>query len=93
MTDTWAKPLVDWPQRLRYLADNRLPTVLIDRLVSDRFDHIGVENRQATSVLVHHLLELGLASLVADLRDAADEFEQLHDSFKAMCDFIKDQSR
>ncbi|QNN54310.1 LacI family DNA-binding transcriptional regulator [Nocardioides mesophilus] len=49
------------PERraLRYLADQRLPTVLIDRLASESFDQVGVENEHATSQLVEHVASLG----------------------------------
>src|SRR5262245_1593030 len=53
-------PAADPDQRvLRYLAANKVPTVLIDRLVSDQFDQIGVENKRATIALVDHLLGHG----------------------------------
>ncbi len=53
-------PSGDPEQRaLRYLTQQRLPTVLVDRLASDAFDQVGVENREATSQLVEHLAALG----------------------------------
>ncbi len=53
-------PSGDPDQRaLRYLREQRLPTVLVDRLVSDAFDQVGVENEQATSRLVEHLASHG----------------------------------
>ena len=53
-------PSGDPEQRaLRYLNQHRLPTVLVDRLASDAFDQVGVENREATSQLVEHLASLG----------------------------------
>jgi len=66
-------PAADPDQRvLRYLADNNLPTVLIDRLVSPRFDQIGVENKRAMTAFVRHLivhrhLRVGLVSGLAGL--------------------------
>ncbi len=44
---------------LRYLSEQGLPSVLIDRLASTDFDQVGVENTQATSRLVEHLAALG----------------------------------
>ncbi|NYD43435.1 LacI family DNA-binding transcriptional regulator [Nocardioides panaciterrulae] len=44
---------------LRYLAEQRLPTVLVDRLASEDFDQVGVENREAMSQLVEHLAAQG----------------------------------
>jgi LacI family transcriptional regulator len=44
---------------LKYLADHAIPTVLVDRLASDRFDQVGGENENATSYLVGHLAARG----------------------------------
>lgn len=44
---------------LPYLLRNKVPAVLVDRLVSDRFNQVGVENVQATCRLVDHLAGLG----------------------------------
>jgi LacI family transcriptional regulator len=41
------------------LAAERVPTVLIDRFVDDRFDQVGAENSEATASLVQHLTGLG----------------------------------
>lgn len=41
---------------LRYLEEHKIPVVLIDRLVSRRFDQVGVENRRAMAELVGHLV-------------------------------------
>jgi len=41
------------------LVAEEVPTVLIDRFVDDRFDQVGVENVEATALLVQHLAELG----------------------------------
>lgn len=59
-------------QALRYLASQRVPTVLIDRLASAEFDQVGVENVQATASLVKHLVErdhrrIGFVSEEVDL--------------------------
>lgn len=74
-------PAADPTRRvLRYLADNRVPTVLIDRLVSDEFDQIGVENRDATVELVRHVLghghrRIGLISGLAGLATTDERVE------------------
>lgn len=53
-------PSGDPDQRaLRYLARHGLPTVLVDRLASDEFDQVGVENVESTGELVDHLAALG----------------------------------
>jgi len=44
---------------LAYLEQNRVPTVLVDRLVSRRFSQVGVENKHAMTQLVEHLYNLG----------------------------------
>lgn len=44
---------------LAYLDQNRVPTVLVDRLVSRRFSQVGVENKRAMKQLVEHLYNLG----------------------------------
>jgi LacI family transcriptional regulator len=44
---------------LAYLEQNRVPTVLVDRLVSRRFSQVGVENKHAMAQLVEHLYNLG----------------------------------
>lgn len=49
------------PERraLAYLGRQGLPAVLVDRLASDVFDQVGVENVHAASGLVEHLASLG----------------------------------
>ncbi len=48
------------PRRtLDYLAKNRLPCVLIDRLSDDRFDQVGVENISAMRSLIDHVASFG----------------------------------
>ena len=44
---------------LSFLRTNGVPTVLLDRVVSDDFDQVGSENIQATADLVQHLVEHG----------------------------------
>lgn len=46
-------------QALQYLERHRVPTVLVDRMPSNRFDQVGTENVEATSQLVEHLAALG----------------------------------
>lgn len=73
-------PAADPERRvLRYLADHGLPTVLIDRLVSDGFDQIGVENKRAMAALVAHLLGHGhrRIGLVSGLPGLATTIERV----------------
>jgi LacI family transcriptional regulator len=44
---------------LSYLEELGVPTVLVDRCPSDRFDQVGVENVEATTGLVEHLVSIG----------------------------------
>jgi len=44
---------------LEYLQANEVPAVLVDRMMCDRFDQVGVENTQSTQALVAHLIEHG----------------------------------
>jgi LacI family transcriptional regulator len=44
---------------LRYLMQNKVPTVLVDRCVAPEFTQVGVENAQAIRRLVDHLTRLG----------------------------------
>ncbi len=46
-------------ESLKYLADQNLATVLVDRLVSRSFSQVGVENKRAMKQLVDHLVALG----------------------------------
>jgi LacI family transcriptional regulator len=48
------------PQRsLSYLIAKSLPCVLVDRLVDDRFDQVGIDNAAAIGQLVEHAAALG----------------------------------
>jgi len=48
------------PQRaIDYLADKKVPCVLIDRFADDRFDQIGVENDTAMRALIDHVASFG----------------------------------
>lgn len=44
---------------LDYLAEQKVPCVLVDRLLDTRFDGVGVENRQGVAELVDHLVSHG----------------------------------
>lgn len=44
---------------LAHLAASAMPTVIVDRLVSDEFDQVGPDNEEPTVRLVDHLAELG----------------------------------
>ncbi|HWL19930.1 MAG TPA: LacI family DNA-binding transcriptional regulator [Bradyrhizobium sp.] len=44
---------------LAYLTGNKVPCVLVDRLVSPRFDGVGLENRAGVAMLVAHMLGHG----------------------------------
>lgn len=46
-------------QALRYLEENRLPCVLVDRLTSKAFDRVGIQNKYAMELIVAHLAEHG----------------------------------
>ena len=48
------------PQRaIDYLAEKKLPCVLIDRFADERFDQIGVENHSAMRALIDHVASFG----------------------------------
>lgn len=48
------------PQRaIDYLAEKKLPCVLIDRFADQRFDQIGVENETAMRALIDHVASFG----------------------------------
>ncbi len=44
---------------LHHLLRLGVPTVLVDRFASDRFDQVGTENRDAMAGLVRHMAKLG----------------------------------
>lgn len=44
---------------LRYLTQNKVPTVLVDRCIASEFNQVGVENAEAIRSLVDHLVGLG----------------------------------
>ncbi len=47
------------PNAMSYLKENRIPTVLVDRLASPEFDQVGVQNAKSVEHLVDHLVEHG----------------------------------
>lgn len=44
---------------LDYLQANEIPAVLVDRMTSERFDQVGVENTRSTQALIEHLIGHG----------------------------------
>lgn len=44
---------------LAYLEENQIPTVLVDRLASMKFDQVGVQNAKSVEVLMDHLVAHG----------------------------------
>lgn len=44
---------------LDYLRANQIPTVLVDRMMSEQFDQVGVDNAQPTQALIAHLIAHG----------------------------------
>ncbi|NCE83742.1 LacI family DNA-binding transcriptional regulator [Pseudomonas sp. Q1] len=44
---------------LDYLRVNQIPTVLVDRMMSEQFDQVGVDNAQPTQALIAHLIAHG----------------------------------
>nr|WP_194733689.1 LacI family DNA-binding transcriptional regulator [Pseudomonas fluorescens] len=44
---------------LEYLQANEIPAVLVDRMMSEQFDQVGVENAQPTQALIEHLVAHG----------------------------------
>jgi LacI family transcriptional regulator len=65
---------------LAYLEQNRVPTVLLDRLVSRRFSQVGVENKRAIKQLVDHLYNLGhrRIAMIAGRPHVATTFERVN---------------
>jgi LacI family transcriptional regulator len=52
-------PSAEPKRALDYIAGRNLPCVLIDRMADDRFDQIGVENVEAISALIDHVVSFG----------------------------------
>jgi LacI family transcriptional regulator len=65
---------------LRYLHEVEVPTVLVDRCASSRFDQIGTENVDATTELVSHVaghghVRIGLVSGHSGLRTTIERLD------------------
>jgi LacI family transcriptional regulator len=67
-----------------YLHENRIPFVLVDRLLSNRFDQVGVQNKSSMQRLVAHLLSHGHKRIgyVAGHRDFSTTRERI-DGYRA----------
>ncbi|GAB3677293.1 LacI family DNA-binding transcriptional regulator [Actinocorallia lasiicapitis] len=65
---------------LRYLDELSIPTVLVDRCASARFDQVGTENVESSAHLVVHLAQLGhrRIGLVAGREGLMTSTERLH---------------
>jgi LacI family transcriptional regulator len=65
---------------LTYLSQNRVPTVLVDRLVSSKFSQVGVENKHAIGQLVDHLVGLGhrRIAMIAGRPHVATTYERVN---------------
>ena len=74
------------PERasLKYVRDNKIPCVLVDRLLSPEFDQIGVQNKRAMTELVAHLIGHGhnRIGFVGGQPDFATTLERI-DGYKA----------
>lgn len=74
-------PSADPEQRaIGYLRENGVPCVLVDRLVCDEFDQVGVENTNAMKRLVDHLVwhghrRIGMISNQGGLATAVERIE------------------
>ena len=44
---------------LAYLRDNKIPTVIVDHLLAQGFDQVGLKNKQAAQELIAHLIGHG----------------------------------
>ena len=69
---------------IRYMAENRLPCVLVDRLLDEDLDQVGVTNKQAMMMLVGHLIGLGhkRIALIAGQPDFTTTLERV-DGYRA----------
>jgi LacI family transcriptional regulator len=65
---------------LRYVREQSIPTVLVDRMADAAFDQVGSENVESTALLVRHLADLGhrRIALVAGLEGLATTVERLN---------------
>ncbi|GAA3836480.1 LacI family DNA-binding transcriptional regulator [Sphaerisporangium flaviroseum] len=74
---------------LRYLHEVGVPTVLVDRCASARFDQIGTENVEATTELVGHLAwhghqRIGMISGHSGLRTTIERVEGYHQGIERL---------
>lgn len=82
-------PCADPEQRtIRYLRENDIPCVLLDRLVSTDFDQVGVENTNAVKQLVDHLAwhghrRIGMLSNQSGLATTSERIEGYRLGLKA----------
>ena len=73
---------------LEYLQANAIPTVLVDRMASDSFDQVGVENLQSTRELVAHLIGHGhrRIGMIAGHRGFSTTEERIEGYLQALAD-------
>lgn len=55
----WVPALATPPETIALLTARRLPTVTFLRPASDRIDHVGIRNADATGTATRHLADLG----------------------------------
>ena len=74
-------PSADPEQRaIRYLAESKVPCVLVDRLASRSLDGVGIQNRHAMGMLVDHLAghghkRIGLVAGQAGFKSTLERIE------------------
>lgn len=73
---------------LEYLQANAIPTVLVDRMASDGFDQVGVENLHSTRELVAHLIGHGhrRIGMIAGHRGLSTTEERIEGYRQALAD-------
>ncbi|MFF2650726.1 substrate-binding domain-containing protein [Streptomyces sp. NPDC058045] len=64
---------------MKFLAERGIPTVVIDRFVSKKFDQVGVENAESTATLVEHLVGVGhrRIAMISGLRGLSTTSERV----------------
>jgi LacI family transcriptional regulator len=69
----------DARRALRYLQEQSIPAVLVDRMANAEFDQVGTENVESTALLVRHLADLGhrRIALIAGLEGLTTTTERL----------------
>jgi LacI family transcriptional regulator, galactose operon repressor len=72
-------PSGDAKLAFRYLRQQSIPTVLVDRMANPEFDQVGTENLESTALLFAHLANLGhrRIAIVAGLEGLATTTERL----------------